>query len=255
LISRLPCPVSTTRNVLRFPDGRSRSSRWPSHESGARVMDHHSEYPVLVAVPSSFSVILGFMEVGCRVEQMSLANFAGWGRAAGLLLSGMFVLAAALMGDATPLANLVVLGLVFALAGAASASGSPALARRSEDRELLDSGPQADERGLRWNRTTESFRRRVRNGDLARVRRAWPGPGTPSYRAAGSEVDLQAIDGWPGEAGPPGWAVLHPVRRADRGTAGRRAESGAALRQRTVRRNRRPRSAYRYLPAGTGKSP
>lgn len=54
------------------------------------------------------------------------------------MLSAIFVSAVALAGDITFLSNLVVLGPVFAVAGAGSAAGSLAIARRGEDGELLE---------------------------------------------------------------------------------------------------------------------
>jgi hypothetical protein len=70
---------------------------------------------------------------------MSLPRFAGWGAVGGLLLSGTFAWAAGLGGE------FLVLGPVFALAGAGCAAGSLALARRAEERELLDAGADVAE--------------------------------------------------------------------------------------------------------------
>ena len=81
----------------------------------------------------TFSGVLGIVEGRRRFDQMSLPRFALWGGVGGLLLSGAFVWAAALGGDA-----FLVLGPVFVLSGAGSAAGSLALARMAEDRELLD---------------------------------------------------------------------------------------------------------------------
>ena len=52
-------------------------------------------------------------------------------------MAAIFVLAVALVEDPAFLSNLLVLGPVFAVAGAGSAAGSLALARSAEDRELL----------------------------------------------------------------------------------------------------------------------
>lgn len=84
----------------------------------------------------TFSGVLGLVERRRRFDQMSLRRFAGWGAAGGVLLSAAFVLAVALAGDPAFLWNLVVLGPIFAVAGAASAAGSLALARRAKDRAL-----------------------------------------------------------------------------------------------------------------------
>jgi hypothetical protein len=82
----------------------------------------------------AFSGVLGLVEGRRRFDQMSLPRFAGWGAAGGFLLSTTFVLAVALGGDPAFLGNLLVLGPVFAVAGAGSAAGSLALARRAKQR-------------------------------------------------------------------------------------------------------------------------
>lgn len=93
----------------------------------------------------AFSGVLGAIEGRRRFDEMSLLRFAGWGAAGGLLLAAGFVVVVTLVDDPAFLSNLVVLGPVFAVAGAASAAGALALARRVEDRELLDvSGEVAD---------------------------------------------------------------------------------------------------------------
>ncbi|MEK6687760.1 MAG: hypothetical protein AABZ01_04780, partial [Gemmatimonadota bacterium] len=56
----------------------------------------------------------------------------------GFLLSAIFVLAVALAENPAFLWNLVFLGPIFAVVGAGSAVGSLALARRAENRELLE---------------------------------------------------------------------------------------------------------------------
>lgn len=88
---------------------------------------------------ATFSTLLGLVEGRRRFEQLSIPRFALWGAVGGLLLSGAFILAAGLGGDL-----ILVLGPVFALSSAASAAGSLALARRVDDRELLDSGRDVD---------------------------------------------------------------------------------------------------------------
>jgi len=96
---------------------------------------------------ATFSGVLGIVEGRRRFDQMSLPRFAGWGAVGGFLLCGGFVLLAALMGETAPLGALPVLGPVFALAGAGSAAGSLAIARRAEDGELLDAGVDVAELG------------------------------------------------------------------------------------------------------------
>ena len=80
-----------------------------------------------------FSAVLALTEGRRSFDQMSLPRFAGWGAAGGLLLSALFARAASLgWGD------VVVIVPTFALASAACASGSLALARRAMRRELPD---------------------------------------------------------------------------------------------------------------------
>lgn len=78
-----------------------------------------------------FSLILGLVARRRRFEQMSLPAFAGWGAVGGALLSIAVDRAAGPSGD------LLALGALFAAAGAVSATGTLALARRAERRELL----------------------------------------------------------------------------------------------------------------------
>ena len=89
---------------------------------------------------AAFSGVLGVVEGRRRFDQMSLPRFAAWGGVGGLVLSGIFTWAvAALAGERL---EIVVLGPVFALAGAVCATGSLALARSAEDRDLLDAGAE-----------------------------------------------------------------------------------------------------------------
>lgn len=85
-----------------------------------------------------FSGVLSLAEGRRRFDQMSLPRFAAWGAAGGFLLATAFVLAVSLGGDHGFIRYLVALGPVFALAAAGSAAGSLALARRAQDRVLLD---------------------------------------------------------------------------------------------------------------------
>jgi hypothetical protein len=77
-----------------------------------------------------FSGILRLGEGRRRFDQMSLPRFAAWGAVAGVLLSAAFVLTVAL-GDRAFLWYLIPLGPSFAIAAAASAAGSLAVARKA----------------------------------------------------------------------------------------------------------------------------
>ena len=86
----------------------------------------------------TFSALLALTERRRRFDQLSLPRFAGWGAVGGLLLAGLWARVASLgWGDALAIAP------TFALACAACASGSLALARRAEHRELAGSHDDA----------------------------------------------------------------------------------------------------------------
>jgi hypothetical protein len=95
-----------------------------------------------------FSGVLGLVEGRRRFDQMSLPRFAAWGAAGGFVLAAAFVLVVSLAGDPAFLWNLVVAGPLFAVAAAGSAAGSLALARRAQDRELLEMTEDATAAGL-----------------------------------------------------------------------------------------------------------
>lgn len=90
-----------------------------------------------------FSGILVLTEGRRTFDQMSLPRFAAWGAAGGLLLAAIFVRVASFgWGDALAIAP------TFALACAACASGSLAVARRSNSQELPDRRAETGEAEL-----------------------------------------------------------------------------------------------------------
>jgi hypothetical protein len=86
----------------------------------------------------TFSGVLRSIEGRRRFDQMSLGRFAGWGAVGGLLLSGILAVTAGPGGES------LMLVPVFALAGAGSAAGTLALARKAEAPRLLDTGAPSD---------------------------------------------------------------------------------------------------------------
>ena len=81
-----------------------------------------------------FSGLLVLTEGRRRFDEMSLPRFGAWGATAGLLLSALFVRGAALSWG-----EVLAISMTFAVASAACAAGSLAVARRAVSRELADS--------------------------------------------------------------------------------------------------------------------
>jgi hypothetical protein len=114
----------------------------------ARVPGFSSDLPfALLFAPLGFvtgiifSGILVAVGHRRRFDRVSLSRFAGWGATSGLLLSGIFVVAAALRGQSA-WGEFLVFGPPLAMASAACAAGSLFIARRAERRELHE-----DEKG------------------------------------------------------------------------------------------------------------
>ena len=93
---------------------------------------------------AAFSVVLGIAEGRRRFDEMSLPRFAAWGAAGGLLLSALML---TIIGP-TYTGYRVILTSVMTLMAAGSAAGSLALARRADDRELLEDGEDVADVGL-----------------------------------------------------------------------------------------------------------
>ena len=132
----------------------------------ARVPGFYSDLPfALLFAPLGFfagiifSGILVVIEGRRGVDRISLSRFAGWGAASGLLLTGIFVVGAALRG-ANLWGEFLVFGPPLAIAGAVCAAGSLALARRAERRELP--GPSGDPAEAEL---TEDEKRELLGGD------------------------------------------------------------------------------------------
>jgi hypothetical protein len=132
----------------------------------ARVPGFYSDLPfALLFAPLGFfagiifSGILVVIEGRRGLDRISLSRFAGWGAASGLLLTGIFVVGAALRG-ANLWGEFLVFGPPLAIAGAVCAAGSLALARRAERRELP--GPSGDPAEAEL---TEDEKRELLGGD------------------------------------------------------------------------------------------
>ncbi len=88
-----------------------------------------------------FSTVLGIAERRRRFDELSVWRFAGWGALGGLLVPML------LLGGLAGGPGSLFIG-VFTLLGAGSAAGSLALARRADDRELLEHGADVADIGL-----------------------------------------------------------------------------------------------------------
>ncbi len=109
-------------------------------------------FPVALAVPAFlggvvFSGVLSIAGGRRRFGEMSLPRFARWGALGGLLVSVPIMI---LSGFSPP--SLFVAGTVTLLC-TGSAAGSLALARRAEDRQLLDAVTDVAEVGLAGGET------------------------------------------------------------------------------------------------------
>ena len=95
-----------------------------------------------------FSAVLGIAEGRRRFDELSLSRVGVWGAAAGLLL-GMLPIALGSNNTELPtwLLRVVIIGPI-TLLSAVSASVTLALARRAEDRELLDASGGVAKVGL-----------------------------------------------------------------------------------------------------------
>jgi hypothetical protein len=117
----------------------------------ARVPGFYSDLPfALLFAPLGFATGILFSAILVGIEgrrgfaRMSLSRFAGWGAASGLLLSGIFVVGAAVRGAAL-WEEFLLFGPPLALASAVCAAGSLAVARRAERRALpANSGDPAE---------------------------------------------------------------------------------------------------------------
>jgi len=92
---------------------------------------------------AAFSTVLAVAEGRRRFDEMSLLRFAAWG-AAGSFLLALPLLLSVLQWNG----GWFGVGGVLALMGAGSSAGALALARRAEDRELLEHGADVADIGL-----------------------------------------------------------------------------------------------------------
>ena len=113
-------------------------------------------WPMTLAVPGflggvAFSAVLGIAGRRRRFDELSLPKVAAWGAVGGLLVS-LAPAAVVFIGLATPNVSLwqITLALAgpFSLGGAVAASGTLALARMADDRELLAEGEDVAQVGL-----------------------------------------------------------------------------------------------------------
>lgn len=115
-------------------------------------------WPATLAIPGFlggmvFSTVLAVAGRNRRFDQLSLPRFAAWGAVGGVLMS-LLPIALVAAGGLTPDATVNVwrftaeLLAPLTVLGAASASATLALARMSEDRDLLDASEDVADVGL-----------------------------------------------------------------------------------------------------------
>lgn len=104
----------------------------------------------------TFSGLLMLTQGRRRFDQMSLPRFARWGALGGLLLSALFV-----RGASYGWGEVLAISATFAVASAACASGTLAVARRAVRRELPSGHEDAAEAEL----PDQEKRRLLRGGD------------------------------------------------------------------------------------------
>ncbi|HJQ11999.1 MAG TPA: hypothetical protein VJ840_13300 [Gemmatimonadaceae bacterium] len=101
----------------------------------------------------TFSAVLTLFERRRELDQLTLPRFAGWGAISGIVLAAIFTRIASLGG-----ADVLVIAPIFAVACAACASGSLALAKRAEMRELREGS------GETATRLTDYDKRKLSSG-------------------------------------------------------------------------------------------
>ncbi|MFQ5691360.1 MAG: hypothetical protein ACE5HQ_13955 [Gemmatimonadota bacterium] len=101
-------------------------------------------YPAFIG-GVTFSAVLGIAGRRRRLDELSLPQFAGWGALGGLLVAAFIVTMGTIAGF--PGWSLVI-GSIVTLLCTGSAAGSLALARRAEERALLDATADLADVGL-----------------------------------------------------------------------------------------------------------
>ena len=97
----------------------------------------------------TFSAILRFTDGRRRFDELRIPKFAGWGGLGGLLIGGAYIgLLSVLFGQGFDAPTVVEFLGITTLFGAGSASGSLAIARIADDRELLEESEEAADVGL-----------------------------------------------------------------------------------------------------------
>ena len=115
--------------------------------TGARMGQWAALFTALGFVGGTiFSSVLRLAEGRRRFDELSMPRFAAWGALGGLLLGGLAV-AAGVLGPGLSLVDLVTVTVTTAM-GAGSAAGTLALARLSDDQELLDTSSEVADVGL-----------------------------------------------------------------------------------------------------------
>ena len=94
---------------------------------------------------AAFSTVLGIAGKRRRFDELSLPRFSAWGAVGGLMLS---LIPLSAVGETLGLADLAVAVGTLTVLSAASAAGTLIVARRAEDRDLLDASAEVGQVGL-----------------------------------------------------------------------------------------------------------
>lgn len=148
-------PLGTLLGLFTFASGAAAFGSGPAWLAATSAVFAASGF----LCGAAFSTVLGITEGRRRFDQLSLPRFASWGAVGGLLVGGLLVTIVVSLGGTPDLLDLFVNVGFVGLLGAGSSAGSLALARREDDRELLEASEDLLDAGLTEVETRELLRK------------------------------------------------------------------------------------------------